>query len=134
MRRYIFGTLKGNESRLKNNNGKGDSMNDAKKLYQTTKLVKGILERDERARNSDSFLYLEVIRAVGEIKGIDVETMTVPYFLLHMKDLGIAGFETVRRSRQKLQEKNEELRACADVEAMRMLNEEAYRIYAKMYK
>ena len=109
-------------------------MNDAKKLYQTTKLVKGILERDERARNNEGWLYLRVLRIIGELKGLDVETMTIPYFLLHMKDLGFPGFETVRRSRQKLQEKNEELRACADVEAMRKLNEEAYRIYAKTYK
>lgn len=106
-------------------------MNVSKKLYQTSKLVQDILEQDKRARNSDSFLYLKVLGIVGRMKGIDINSMSIPTFLLNMNEYGFPSFETVRRSRQKIQANNPELAACDDVEAQRVINERVYRDYAK---
>lgn len=106
-------------------------MEELRKLYQTTKLVKTILQQDERARNSDSFLYLEVIRAVGKKYDLDVDSMSIPYFLLNMKELNFPSFETVRRTRQKLQSNNDELRSSTDVAKRKILKEKVYREYAK---
>ena len=103
-------------------------MNDLKTV---SKLVKDILEQDKQSRNSDSFLYLKVLEAYGVKNGIDISSMSVPYFLLNMKKSGFPGFETVRRSRQKIQATFPELAACEKVEAMRIVNEEKFKAYAR---
>ena len=76
-------------------------MND---LKTTTAIVRAILEQDEHCRNSDSFLYLKVLSVLGDKQGIDIDSMSVPYFLLNMQGTAFPGFETVRRSRQKIQQ------------------------------
>lgn len=103
-------------------------MND---LYNTTKLVRTILESDERSRNSDSFLYLKVLEHKATSTGIDLEGLTVPFFLQSMDILGFPGFETVRRTRQKIQQHHPELAACEKVEGFRMENEKKFRAYAR---
>lgn len=100
-------------------------------LKTTSALVKSILEQDSRCRNSDSFLYLKVLSAVAKQKGIDLEKMTVPFFLLNFHGAAFPGFETVKRTRQKIQEHHPELRPCEAVEGFRTENEEAFREYAK---
>lgn len=102
-------------------------MND---LKNTTALVKSILEQDKQCRNSDSFLYLKVLSAVAKQKGIDLEKMTVPYFLINLHGAGFPGFETVRRTRQKIQQHHPELAACEAVEGFRAENETQFRAYA----
>lgn len=109
-------------------------MNISKNLYQTNKIVKAILVEEEKARNSDSYLYLKVLYRVGQMKGIDVNAMSVPKFLLHRNELGFPCFETVRRSRQKIQSEHPELAACDDVEAQRIINERVFRDYARSKK
>ena len=99
-------------------------------LKNTTALVKSILEQDKQCRNSDSFLYLKVLSAAAKQKGIDLEKMTVPYFLLNLHGAGLPPFESVRRARQKLQATYPELAACERVEGFRMENEAQYRAYA----
>lgn len=103
-------------------------MND---LNTTTKIVKAILEQDEMARNSDSFLYLKVLEHISNQEGFAINHMTVPYFLENMKDYGFPGFETVRRTRQKVQQHHPELAACDKVAGMRMINETAFRRYSR---
>jgi hypothetical protein len=93
------------------------TMND---LKNTTALVKAILEQDKQCRNSDSFLYLKVLSVIGKRKGIDIETMSVPYFLVNLHGTAFPPFESVRRARQKLQEHNPHLAACEAVEGFRM--------------
>ena len=100
-------------------------------LKNTTALVKSILEQDKQCRNSDSFLYLKVLSVVAKQKGIDLEKMTVPYFLLNLHGAGLPPFESVRRSRQKIQEHNPHLAACEAVEDFRTENEAQYRAYAR---
>ena len=103
------------------------TMND---LKNTTALVKAILEQDKQCRNSDSFLYLKVLSVIGKRKGIDIDSMSVPYFLLNLQGTAFPGFETVRRTRQKIQAAYPELAACEAVEGFRMDNEKEFRAYA----
>ena len=100
-------------------------------LKTTTKLVKAILEQDERTRNSDSFLYLKVIDTVAERKGINLYGISVPMFLVSMKENGFPPFESVRRTRQKIQASYPELAACDKVAGMRMIQESEFLNYAR---
>ena len=103
-------------------------MND---LKTTTKLVKAILEEDKQARNSDSFLYLRVIETIADQNGTNLWGISVPIFLMSMKENGFPAFETVRRTRQKVQQHHPELAACDRVKGMRMINETEFRQYAR---
>lgn len=95
-------------------------------LKRLTDIVKAALEADERCRNSDNFLYLTVLCMLGKNT-----TMSVANFLLHMNEHNIPPFESVRRTRQKLQRKYPHLRACSAVEGYRAENEEVYREFAR---
>lgn len=106
-------------------------MNTTRKLYQTTKIVQGILEKDVEARNSDNYLYYKVLSVVGRMNDIDINSMSIPTFLLNINEFGFPAFETVRRTRQKIQAEIPELRGNKTVEHMREMNEEEYRKYAK---
>lgn len=106
-------------------------MNKSKELKNTTAIVKEILEHDERARNSDSFLYFKVIGRVGHENGIDITFVSVAAFLLNMSEWGFPAFETVRRTRQKIQQHNPELAGNGKIEAYRAMNEEVFRDYAR---
>lgn len=103
-------------------------MNDMK---NTTALVKAILEQDKRCRNSDSFLYFRVLGIIGMRKGIDINEISIPYFLLNMSGTEFPPFESVRRARQKIQEHNPELAACDAVADARAMNEAMFRDYAR---
>lgn len=96
-------------------------------LKTTAKLVKHILEVDPQARNSDGRLYVKVLEHIG---GIELLTMPIAHVFENQKSLGIPGFETVRRSRQKIQAEFPELAACDKVAAMRCVNEDEFRAYA----
>lgn len=106
-------------------------MSKAKQLITTTNLVKTILETNTQARNSDSYLYLKVLEHIALQKGIDLQGLTVPNFLLSLNVLGLPCFETVRRSRQKIQSEYPELAANKAVQEFRAANEQEYRGYAK---
>ena len=103
-------------------------MNDFKFV---TQIVKAVLEKYPQTRNSDSFLYLKVLQIIGRDKRIDIQCMTVGEFLLCQRELGLPGFETVRRTRQKIQAANPELAACESVNIMRLKNEKEFRRFAK---
>ena len=105
-------------------------MND---LKTTTKLVKAILEQDEQSRNSDSRLYLKVLEVIAEQHGYNMKKMSVYHFLeCRASDYPFfPGFETVRRTRQKIQATYPELAACDKVSGMRMINETEFRQYAR---
>ena len=100
-------------------------------LKNTTTLVKSLLEQDKQCRNSDSYLYLKVINHIAEQRGINIHGLSVPMFLLNGADMGFVGFETVRRTRQKIQQHHPDLCACEAVEGFRMENEAQYRAYAR---
>lgn len=106
-------------------------MNTSKILNSTNKIVREILETNKMARNSDTYLYLQVLYRVGKVKGIDVDTISVAEFLKNRSRLGVPCFETVRRSRQKLQAEHPELASSDDVKAQKKINERVYRDYAQ---
>lgn len=100
-------------------------------ILRTSELVKDILEKDKQSRNSDSFLYLKVLSVIGERKGIDINSMSITTFLLHLHEYGFPAFETVRRTRQKLQATYPELAACERVEGFRAGLENEFREFAR---
>ena len=98
-------------------------------LKKTSKLVKAILEQDGRARNSDSFLYLKVIEHIADAKGINLYGIPIPVFLVSMRENGFPPFESVRRTRQKIQANFPELASCDKVAEMRLKEEMKYFAY-----
>ncbi len=102
-------------------------MGKATELKNTTNLVKRILINEPETRNSDDLLYLKVCEY------INIVAVNMPFkdMLLKRKEWGIPPFESVRRSRQKVQEKYPELSGNANVEGHRKLNEEVFREYAR---
>ena len=99
-------------------------MNNIKK---TSDIVKEILKYVPQTRNNDMLLYYEVCKA------IDKTVLKLPFWvvILDLKGHGIPPFETVRRTRQKVQQCCPELAACEDVKAMRTVQEEKYKSYAR---
>ena len=106
-------------------------MSKSTELKTTTDLVKGILKRCPEARNSDNILYYYVCGLIGKENGIDIERMSMPTFFLNLKRYGFPAFESVRRTRQKIQAEYPELSGNDRVEGQRKLNEEAFRDYAR---
>lgn len=90
-----------------------------------------MLKKQPQARNSDNYLYYCVYAAIGRQKGVDVESMPMPRFFLNMSKYGLPSTETIRRARQKIQAGNPELCGSDTVEDRRMMNEEAFRDYAR---
>lgn len=103
------------------------------RIKEVSNLVHEILINEPACHNSDNILYWRVLQTMGSRKGIDVEKMSVPTLLFHMREYGLPSIESVGRSRRKIQEQNPELCADDTVEAHRMLLEEEYRAYAKLY-
>ncbi|MBQ6944675.1 MAG: hypothetical protein IJN43_10150 [Ruminococcus sp.] len=89
--------------------------------------VRTILEKDEEARNDDMLLYLKVCNTC--LKG----TGAMPFaeVMAQYKYLGLPNFESVGRTRRKLQEKYPELAGNARVKKLRKSREQDYRRYAK---
>lgn len=102
-----------------------------KNLRNTKALVQSILEKDQRARNSDSYLYLQIIRRIAVMHGYDLDKICITDFLLHMAELGFPPFESVRRTRQKVQAECPWLAACRKVEKCREESETVYREFAR---
>ena len=102
-------------------------MNDLKAV---SAIVKSILVENTRARNDDNVLYLMVLNHVSNRNSIDIQSMTVPVFLMKMKEYGLPGFETVRRSRQKVQADNPELEGTESTRRKRAKQEAVYREFA----
>ena len=108
-------------------------MNEIINLRTTKALVKTILEEDQRARNSDNYLYSKVIEYIAEQKQLcpPLSDIDILHYLLHMKDYGFPPFESVRRTRQKLQAAFPELAASKAVADQRADNETDYRNFSK---
>jgi hypothetical protein len=107
---------------------KGDTMND---LKPTTKIVKAILENDTRARNNDGYLYIKVLEVRGAQDGVNYISLPVKDFLPYVNSMGVPNAETVRRTRQKVQQHHPELAACDNVKGLRMINETEFRQYSR---
>ena len=102
-------------------------------IKPTSDLVHEILKAEPECRNSDNILYLRILQIIGKQHGVDVNAMSVPELFRNMKNYAFPAFETVRRTRQKVQECNPELRATDTVEAYRTMLEEEYKDYARRH-
>lgn len=107
--------------------GKGHSaMSKEKEIMQTKNVVREILESDEKARNSDDYLILEVCKAMNP----DCVNLPFETVLRNRKALGLPVFETIRRTGQRTRAENPELAGNIAAEVARDQSEEAYRKYA----
>ena len=102
-----------------------------KKILNTAKMVKEVLKAVPETRNSDSYLYLKVVEKQATEKGMDIKAIPLPCFLENFQKWGFAPFETVRRTRQKLQAEFPELASAEKVAEMRSEREEVFREYAR---
>lgn len=109
-----------------------------KKLLNTARIVEEVLTDYPETRNDDNLLWLKVLEiAEGEnnYPGIntrpDICDLTVDYLLKNVRYLKLPSYETVSRSRRKIQAKNPELRGTERVTKSRAFAEELYREFAK---
>lgn len=100
-------------------------------LKSTSQLVKMVLQSYPETRSSDNLLYYQILKILGQDNGIDIDSMSVTRFLLYMKQYGFPQFESVRRTRQKIQQHHPELSPNDKVEGFRTLNEKDFRYYAR---
>lgn len=103
------------------------AVNDMTELKNTTMLVKQVLETVPAARNSDNYLYIEVVRSINQ----SVLRLPLAVVLTNLKEYDLPSIETVGRCRRKLQAEFPELRAGADVQGFRGDREEAFREWAR---
>jgi hypothetical protein len=98
-----------------------------KGLKQITSVVKEVLEEKPDTRNSDDLLYINVCRRMSPM------ALRQPFEMVFLQrnTLGVPKYESVRRSRQKIQEHHPELCGTDEVEGQRVLNEERVREYAR---
>ena len=89
--------------------------------------VRAVLQENEDARNDDMVLYL----ALCNLYLADAGNMPLAQILTNHKELGLPSFESVCRTRRKLQEKYPELLGSTRVRRIRAAGEKAYRRYAK---
>lgn len=97
------------------------------KLYNTTVLVKKILEDVPETRNDDNLLYYRVCDVIDSY----CLGLSFGWVLLNMKELEIPTIETVGRCRRKLQEQFPELRATDKVKGFRTDRERKFEAYAR---
>ena len=92
-----------------------------------TDVVKYYLTEKPETRSDDDILYGYVCEDFNR------DAITLPFCVVmsNRKKFGLPSWWSVRRVRQKVQEHNEHLRADADTEAIRMVEEEKYRKYAR---
>lgn len=102
-------------------------MGKIRELKSVSEIVKSVLSCIPETRNDDDLLYMHVINI--QHKGII--GMTVVEFLTNRKEWGVSGFETVRRSRQKIQAEYPELSASTSCTEARKELEGEFREFAR---
>jgi hypothetical protein len=100
-------------------------------IKHTSKLVKKALINHPQARNSDNYLYYVICKQRLDAIGINIDRISLSQALLYRKEYNLPPFESVRRTRQKVQEHHPELCGTDEVEEARSYNEEIVRDYAR---
>ncbi|MFA5763105.1 MAG: hypothetical protein WC931_05985 [Bacilli bacterium] len=78
---------------------------------KTYDLVKKVLQNNEQARNSDKECIWQVYKKIGVIKDVDWFGSREAIIKENFLSGKLPSFETIRRSRQKIQELHPELQA-----------------------
>ena len=94
-----------------------------KNIKKTREVVREILEQFPETRDSGNKLFIKVIEHIDS----NLLHRPIEDVLRNSKEYGIPPFESVRRSRQKLQEAYPMLRASKEVEEARAENEQEVR-------
>lgn len=89
------------------------------------------LQTSLKARNSDNYLYYMVCKAIMQAGGVNIDNISFKDGLLHRDRYNLPNYETVRRTRQKIQQENPMLAATDEVAAERAIREEAFREFAR---
>lgn len=102
-------------------------MDTATELRNTSDIVKVVLQRYPEARNSDDYLYFKVCEYINGTH------ISLPFWkvIKERKDFGYPPFESVRRSRQKIQATYPELASSKAIEAHRKENEKIYEAFSQ---
>lgn len=102
-------------------------------LQDTTAIVQKLLIEKPETRNSDGILYVKVLEYISKQLGVlfPFQQYTVEHIFANTATLPVPPFETVRRSRQKLQRAFPELAATERIRRKRADKEAAFRAYAK---
>lgn len=99
-------------------------MGKEQEIKKVHSMVKDILIKSVKARNSDAYLYCKVLEKIG--KGLS----QMPFDTIIM-DSELPKYDTVTRARRKIQEKNPELQGDERVTKCRKENEEVFKEYSR---
>lgn len=100
------------------------------RLYDTQKLVQEILFENPQARKSDRILFLEMCKRTRAMLFIDEP---FEWVLMNAELVGLPNYESVGRTRRKVQELFPELKD-NEVAVNRAIKEEEYIEYARSQK
>lgn len=102
-------------------------------LKKIKDIVIETLKQSEEMRGNDDLLYLTVLIKINSRTGSSksISDMTLGEFFTKRKMLGLPSFESIRRSRQKAQEENKNLRPSEKVQKARKIQEENFYKFAK---
>lgn len=99
-----------------------------KSLFKMEDVVKDILSWNPNTRDDDFILIYEVYRKINPL----VLKLSFGEILLCHNHFGLPSFESIRRSRQKVQQNNPNLRATENTRRVRNKNEDYYKFFNKM--
>lgn len=101
--------------------------------YTVENIVLKILKENKEARDDDMKLYLLVCERINPFPSVDLDigSFTFATVMNHYKELNLPHFESVRRSRAKIQAEIPELAGCRACRAGCRQLEKLYREFAK---
>lgn len=97
------------------------------RLNYVESIVRKILTDFPRTRDDDDELYVKVCETLNP----NITYMTFSYVMRSRSSFGLPIFESVRRTRQKLQEENEYLRGTLSTQEKREKHRQEYLEYAR---
>lgn len=97
------------------------------KLYKVEPVVLELLNEVPETRGNDTLLQKEVMLRLNPA----IADMPFTYVMDHRRELGLPPFESIRRSRAKLQSKYEDLKPCVEIQEARAEQEEEYLEYVR---
>ena len=100
-----------------------------KSLFKMEDVVRDILSWNPNTRDDDFILIYEVYRKINPL----VLKLSFGEILLCHNHFGLPSFESIRRSRQKVQQNNPNLRATENTRRVRNKNEDYYKFFNKMW-
>ena len=100
------------------------------RLKKVEDVVRKYLIAYPDARNSDDTLYYFIFRDICEQSGVKMGDISAKALLLNKADYGFPKFETIRRSRQKVQAMYPELKANKEVQEAREALQDEWKEWA----